>query len=73
MKDKYLYAAREKTTGKLVCDITNPGKKFWQNKANALQAINRHNSERGAYHYARHGELELVVYKLIEVKECETE
>lgn len=25
----YLYSARDTETGKLVSDITNPGKKFW--------------------------------------------
>lgn len=64
---KYLYAARDKSTGKLVCDITNPGKKFWQRQADAIAAINRHNSEKGRYYYSRHGELELVTFELVEV------
>lgn len=63
---RYLYAAREKSTGKLVCDITNPGKRFWQRQADAIAAINRHNSDRRHY-YSRHGELELVTFELVEV------
>lgn len=68
MNNKYLYAARDKSTGKLVCDITSPGKRFWQRQADAIAAINRHNSERGYYYYSRHGELELVTFELVEVK-----
>lgn len=32
MKKIYLYSARDTSTGKLVSDITNPGKKYWQRK-----------------------------------------
>lgn len=67
MNNKYLYAARDKSTGKLVCDITSPGKRFWQRKDSCIEAINKHNRDRGHYHYARHGELELVTFELVEV------
>ena len=36
----YLYAAREIETGKLVSDITNPKRKYWDKKGNA-QEISR--------------------------------
>ena len=34
-----LYAAKDKKTGKLVSDITNPRHKFWQRKGACEQAI----------------------------------
>ena len=75
MNDR-LYAAREIKTGKLVSDITNPRRKYWDRKANAEKAINgynRHyaNKEFITYHENRgmHGTLELVTFELVEVKE----
>ena len=35
----YLYGARDTTTGKLVSDITNPKRKYWDKKGNAEKAI----------------------------------
>lgn len=64
MEGKYLYAARDKSTGKLVSDITNPRKKFWQRQGDALNAIRRYNSRR----VRKHGELELVIFELVEVR-----
>lgn len=64
MEGKYLYAARDKSTGKLVSDITNPRKKYWQRYGDAINAITKHNSRK----YRKHGELELVTFELVEVK-----
>ena len=38
-----LYAAREISTGKLVSDITNPRRKYWDKKGNAVSAIDYYN------------------------------
>ena len=62
-----LYAVRDKSTGKLVSNITNPRRKYWDRKGNAISAINNYNLKR----VRRHGELELVTFKLIEVLEYE--
>ena len=70
MDKKYLYAARDTSTGKLVNDITNPGRKFWETKGNCINAINTYNN-RTSYNSRRkkHGLLELVIFELVEVKE----
>ena len=63
-----IYAARDKISGKLVSNITNPSHKFWQRKGDCESAIRRYNSnryKRGNY------DLELVEYELVEVKEEE--
>ena len=64
-KQIYLYAARDKNTGKLVSTLTSPGHKFWQRKDACEAAIRDYNSHdryrRGNY------DLELVTYELIEV------
>lgn len=68
-----LYAARDTSTGKLVSDITNPKRKYWDKRANAVKAIEYYNR---AYvnrklpagsNKGEHGTLELVVFELIEV------
>ena len=67
-KELYLYSARDTSTGKLVSDITNPGKKYWQNRAAAETAIQKYNSRTNYYGRAnKYGKLELVVWKLTEV------
>jgi hypothetical protein len=68
MEGKYLYAARDKNTGKLVSDITNPRKKYWQRESACRESINNANRERLRYGITRRGELELVVFELVEVK-----
>jgi hypothetical protein len=71
----FIYGARDTTTGKLVSDITNPRRKYWDKKGNAQKAIDYYN--RG---YANrklkpfdnkgeHGTIELVTFELVEVKE----
>jgi hypothetical protein len=62
-----LYAARDTSTGKLVTDITNPRKKYWQTKTYAKEAIRRATSGR----YKRYDSLELVTFKLVEVTDNE--
>ena len=70
VKNERLYAAREIDTGKLVSDITNPRRKYWDRKANAEKAINAYNNQRGCrYNKGNHGKLELVTFELVEVKE----
>lgn len=70
MKKTYLYSARDTLTGKLVSDITNPGKKYWQKKEAAEVAISKYNSRVSYYgRVKRYGKLELVTWELVEVKE----
>lgn len=61
-----LYAARDTTTGKLVSDITNPRRKYWDRLGNARSAIDNYNRKSVKF---KHGELELVTFKLVEVTE----
>jgi hypothetical protein len=70
----YIYAVRDKATGKLVNDITNPGHKFWEKKGNCVKAIKAYNN-RASYRYFRtnyEGSLELVTFELVEVKNDDT-
>lgn len=56
-----LYAARDKNTGKIVSNITNPRRKFWQRRGDCVNAINN---------YRWHDyDLELVVFELVEVED----
>ena len=55
-----LYAARDIKTGKLVSDITNPKRKFWQRKANCEEAIRTAKRRKPWY------DLELVTLTVIE-------
>lgn len=61
MANNRLYAVRDTDTGKLVSDITNPRRKYWDRRGNAVAAINvgvrRH----------RHKNMKLVVFELVEV------
>ena len=74
----YLYAAREVATGKLVSDITNPRRKYWDKRGNAQSAIDYYNqlyANKKLNHSCNKGEhelLELVVFELVEVKEDNT-
>ena len=63
-----LYAARCVETGKLVSDLTNPRRKYWDREGNARSAINSYNYS--VNHYGRrnnHGKVELVKFELVEV------
>ena len=65
-----LYAARDKKTGKLVSNITNPRRKFWQRRRDCVNAINSASYYRKYYpDYV----LELVVFELVEVVDDENE
>ena len=64
-----IYAVRDKNTGNIVKDITNPGHKFWEVKGYCQKAIDNYN--KGNYYRRRNPkyELEMVTYKLVEVSE----
>lgn len=63
-----LYAARCVETGKLVSDLTNPRRKYWDREGNAKAAINSYNNHVN-YHGRKynHGKVELVKFELVEV------
>ena len=64
-----LYAARCVETGKLVSDLTNPRRKYWDREGNARSAINSYNKH--VNYYGRknnHGKVELVKFELVEVE-----
>lgn len=63
-----LYAARDKNTGKLVSNITNPGHKFWSRQGDCEKAIRNYNYYNRNY---KEYDLELVTYELTEIKEGE--
>ena len=69
----YLYAARDTATGKLVSDITNPRRKYWDKRGNAQSAIDYYNSLyankklKYSCNKGEHGLIELVVFELVEV------
>ena len=64
MAEIMLYGARNPITGKLVSDLTTHRKKFWQRKTDCQLAINNATGGR----YARYKTLELVTFKLVEIK-----
>lgn len=74
----YLYAARDTATSKLVSDITNPRRKYWDKRGNAQSAIDYYNRSYAnkklnyGCNKGEHGLLELVVFELVEVKEDNT-
>ena len=64
-----LYAARYVETGKLVSDLTNPRRKYWDREGNARSAINSYNNH--VNYYGRknnHGKVELVKFELVEIE-----
>ena len=61
MANKRLYAVRDTDTGKLVSDITNPRRKYWDRRGNALSAMN------AGYRRCKHKNMKLVVFELVEV------
>lgn len=70
---KYLYGARDTTTGKLVSDITNPRRKYWDKEGNARTAIDHYNRYYAnktldrSCNKGEHGTIELVKFELVEV------
>ncbi len=67
-EDLRIYGARDTSTGKLVSNLTNPRRKYWDRKGNALSAIRSYNSQR-SYYGGNRGEIELVTFKLVEVQD----
>lgn len=64
----YLYAARDSETGKLVSDLTNPRRKYWDREGNARSAINGYNRHTTYYgQLGRHQHVDLVKFQLVEV------
>lgn len=69
----FLYAARDTATGKLVSDITNPKRKYWDKKCNAQKAIEYYNERYANKKFpvtvnkGPHGVIELVTFELVEV------
>ena len=69
----YLFGARDTTTGKLVSDITNPNRKYWDKECNASNAIDyyyRTYANRKLQPFdnkGEHGIIELVKFELVEV------
>lgn len=73
MANRLLYAARDTSTGELVSDITNPKRKYWDKRGNAIKAIDYYNEryanrERKPTNRGKHGTLELVTFELVEVE-----
>lgn len=60
MKNNKIYAVRDEKTGKLVSDLTNPRRKYWDRKANAEEAIRKNIKYKP--------NLKLVEFELVEVK-----
>ena len=70
MSDKiYLYGARDTVTKKLVSDITNPRRKYWDRRANAQASIDSYNNHPQWHPKAKHNRVELVTFELVEVKD----
>lgn len=70
----FIYGARDTVTGKLVSDITNPRRKYWDKKGNAEKAIAAYNSGyanrklKPFDNKGEHSTIELVTFELVEVK-----
>ena len=60
MNDR-IYAIRDKATGKLKSDLTNPRRKYWDRRGNAEAVLSRK--------IKYNPNLELVIFDLVEVKE----
>lgn len=72
----FLYAARDTVTKQLVSDITNPKRKYWDRKGNAVKAIDAYNKTYAGKTFSRYGTnrgmhntVELVTFELVEVKD----
>jgi hypothetical protein len=75
MNDR-IYGARDTSTGKLVSDITNPRRKYWDKKGNAQAAIDAYNRSYANKSFGDrtrwsnkgvHGIIELVEFELVEI------
>lgn len=69
MDKQYLYAVRDLDSGKLVSNITNPSRKYWDKRGNAESAVrtqmNRTIKRGGHYHLA------VVQFELVPIGEYE--
>ena len=63
MTTNILYAVRDKTTGKLVSDLTSKNKKYWL-QYNACQSA----IQNSFCYKNRRSDLEIVTFELVEVK-----
>lgn len=64
MKDLIIYAVRDEDTGKLVSNITNPRKKYWDIRGHAVNACQKAMSRKW-----EDRKLKVVAFKLVEVEE----
>ena len=64
MKDLKIYAVRDEDTGKLVSNITNPRKKYWDQRGSAVTACAKALSRKWETR-----RLKVVAFKLMEVEE----
>ena len=66
--DLFIYAARDSISGKLVNDITNPSRRFWEKRGTCLSAIKKYNEKAERYPNLNYPyRLEMATFKLIEV------
>ena len=76
-KQNKIYGAREIESGKLVSDITNPKKKYWDKKGSASKAVEEYNLKYAnrklpySVNRGEHSNLEMVEFILVENKETE--
>ena len=74
-KQNKIYGAREIESGKLVSDITNPKKKYWDKRGSAKKAVDDYNlryaNKKLPYSVNRgeHSNLEMIEFILMEDKE----
>lgn len=72
-----IYGAKEIESGKLVSDITNPKKKYWDKKGSAKKAVEEYNLKYAnrklpySVNRGEHSNLEMIEFILIENKEAE--
>lgn len=59
MNNNKIYAVRDESTGKIVSNLTNPRKKYWDKRGNAENTIRKN--------LKYHPKLKLVVFELVEV------
>ena len=64
MNNQKIYAVRDESTGKLVSNITNPRKKYWEKRGNAENACNKALSRKWETR-----PLKVVAFELVEVEE----
>ena len=63
MNNTVVYAVRDKTTGKLVSDLTSHSRKFWNSQKYVNSAI------QNCYWRRAKDNLEVVAFKLVEIED----